>query len=291
MRVPLKRPPPPPEPKRIRQIIVVSDLHCGCRLGLCPPGGVQLDNGGPYFPSDLQRRMWECWEEFWTEWVPRNTQDEPFAVVLNGDVVEGRHHRTTTQISQNLADQAKVARECIRYALDTTNDAPLYWVRGTDAHVGPSGEDEERLASELGAVPNAVGQYARHELRLRVGEILVDIQHHIAPVNSNAYETTALQKEFVIACEEAGRWNQEAPDVIVRSHRHRLAKTEVPTAKGSGVVISTPGWQLKTPFVYRLAGARQSLSQVGGILVRHGESHIYTKHKVWSIPRAPVEEL
>ena len=32
--------------RTVNNLVVVSDLHCGCRLGLCPEGGAQLDEGG-----------------------------------------------------------------------------------------------------------------------------------------------------------------------------------------------------------------------------------------------------
>jgi len=274
----------------IRQIVVVSDLHCGCQLGLCPPSDqyhVPLDGGGWYNPSVLQQKVWEWWELFWREWVPHNTRGEPFAIVINGDTLDGVHHGSNTQITHNIADQISIAAACLTPFI--TAAEVVYVVRGTEAHVGPSAQNEEILAERIGAKRTAEGRYSRDELRLRVNNALVDIQHHISPVNSTAFETTALQKEYVIACEEAGKWGVELPDVIVRSHRHRLAKTEVPAEKGSGIAITTPGWQLRTPYAFRLAGARQSMPQFGGILVRDGADFIYTKHQVWSIERTPIE--
>lgn len=38
----------------INYIVCVSDTHCGCGLALCPPE-VQLDDGGTYSQSRLQR--------------------------------------------------------------------------------------------------------------------------------------------------------------------------------------------------------------------------------------------
>lgn len=273
----------------IRQAVVVSDLHCGCQLGLFPgtSSGFRLDGGGQYLPSDLQRRVWDYWLEFWRDWVPSVTEGEPWALVVNGDAVEGVHHKATSQVTHNMAGQSRIAEECLR--VPASMASAVYMVRGTEAHVGQSAEHEEQLGRALGVTPTRDGLYSRWQLVLQLGPYVVDFQHHIASVNSNAYETTALQKEFVIACEEAGRWNRRAPDCIVRSHRHRLAKTEVPTASGSGVVVTTPGWQLKTPFTYRLPGGRQSLPQFGGVLVRAGSTHLYTKHKVWTIdPPTPI---
>ena len=41
-----------------KQVVVVSDIHCGCRLGLCPKEGVALDDGGLYMPSRIQKKVW-----------------------------------------------------------------------------------------------------------------------------------------------------------------------------------------------------------------------------------------
>ncbi len=98
-----------PKREKINNLVIVSDLHCGCQMGLCPRGGVRLDGGGVYKPSKLQRIVWGWWEEFWGEWIPSVVKGEPYAVCINGDAIEGRHHQATTQITQNLADQAGIA--------------------------------------------------------------------------------------------------------------------------------------------------------------------------------------
>lgn len=274
----------------IRQVVVVSDLHCGCRMGLCPPAGqVSLDEGGGYTPSKLQQKVWAYWEEFWGEWVPRVTRGEPWALVVNGDGIEGVHHGQNTNASNNITDQIRIAKTVLQPQVKKA--VALFYVRGTEVHVGKGGEDEETLAELLGARPDSAGRFSRFELRLQLDRALVDFQHHIATVGSNSYETTALQKEFVIACEEAGRWGQEAPDVIVRSHRHRYSRTTVPTRHGEGTVVTTPGWQLKTPLTYRMPGARQSTPQFGGVLVRCGDEDIFVRSFVKTIQRAPIETI
>ena len=48
----------------ISTIICVSDLHCGCRMGLCPKHGVELDGGSRYEPSYFQHQLCGLWEEF-----------------------------------------------------------------------------------------------------------------------------------------------------------------------------------------------------------------------------------
>jgi len=89
---------------KINNLIVISDLHCGCRLGLCPTV-VHLDDAATYLHTPIQAEIWKCWEEFWRDWVPQVTRCEPFVVVLNGDTIDGTHHKAVTQISQNLTDR------------------------------------------------------------------------------------------------------------------------------------------------------------------------------------------
>lgn len=272
---------------RVSNLVIVSDPHAGCRLGLCPPGPIQLDDGGSYLPSAAQVKLWAFWEEFWSVYVPEFCHGEPFAVCLNGDAIDGVHHGTVTQISQNLADQTRIAKAILKPVVAAC-DGRYYHIRGTEAHVGASGQEEERLARGLGAVPNDEGQHARWEAFFRIKHALVHVTHHIGVAGSMAYESTALSRELSEAYVEAGRWHHEPPDVLIRSHRHRNTEVRIQTHKGFCTVATTAGWQLKTPLTYRIAGARQATPQIGGTVVRVGGHDIYTRHKVWSIER-PAE--
>jgi hypothetical protein len=269
----------------INNLVVISDLHAGCRLGLFPNDAGLLDEGVSYNPSEAQLIVWSWWTEFWESWVPDVCHHEPFAVVVNGDALDGRHHGSVTQFSQNLADQAKVAKRILRPVVEAC-EGRFYMVRGTEAHVGPSGENEELMAEELKAIPDSSGHFARHEAWIRLGEkYLVHVAHHIGTSGSMHYESTALMRELTEAYVESGRWNNEPPDVVVRSHRHRNAEVRVQTYKGFATVCTTAGWQLKTPFAYRIAGARQALPQIGGTLVRAGDEDCYTRHFVKALSR------
>lgn len=265
-------------------VVVISDPHCGCRLGLCPPEGIELDDGGHYKPSALQLKVWAHWREFWDEWVPQVTHGEPFALVLNGDAVEGVHHGSVTQISHNLTDQARLA-EAVLGPVARAARGGYYHVRGTEAHVGASAQNEERLAASLGAIPNDVGQHAHWDLWKRLGSGLIHFNHHIGTTGSSAYEATAVGKELVEAFVEAGRWGDEVPQVVVRSHRHRYMEVRMATDKGYGISLVTPGWQLKTPFAHKIPGARVSQPQIGGVIVRVGDEELHTRAFVRRIER------
>lgn len=274
-----------------RQAIVVSDIHAGCRMGLCPTGCIPLDDGGYYTPSPIQEKMWAMWQNFWKVWVPRVTQGEPYDVVFNGDALDGNHHEGVTQISHNMEDQLRIAEMCL---LPVARGAARYYhIRGTEAHVGKSAQYEEMLARRLDAIPNAEGQHARWELWHRVSGHLVHFMHHIGTTGSAAYEATAVHKELTESFVESGRWGDQPPQIVVRSHRHRYLKIEIGGGAGDAqedmeycISVVTPAWQAKTPFTWKIPGARLSQPQFGGLLIRKGDEELHTRARVWRLARS-----
>ncbi len=250
----------------INNLVVISDIHVGCRTSLVPPEGFKLDDGGRYMPSDLQLKMWKLWEEFWGEFVPFATRGEPYIVCFNGDALDGVHHGSTHQWSHNMEDQRRCAESILAPVVERAER--YYHIRGTEAHVGSSAQDEEALARHLKATPNADGLYARYDLWIEVGGCLGHILHHIGATGSQAYEATAVHKELVEEYVESARWGEQAPDFIIRSHRHRLIMTSIPTRRGVAISAVTPCWQGKTPFVWKIPGGRLSQPQWGGLVVR-----------------------
>lgn len=281
----------------VRNVVIVSDLHSNSQLGLCPPDGVRLDDGGRYTPSRLQVRLWEYWSEFVGEWLPTATRGEPFDLIVNGDAVDGKPHGAKSIISDNLSDQMRMGVACLGDIVRAAR--AVYFTRGTEAHVGKSGEEEERLAQELGAAPNDVGQYARPDIWYRIGGDLIHALHHIGTTGSAAYEATAVHKELVEEFVAAARWGEQPPSVVVRSHRHSCIETRIPadiTSEAWGesngthemaIAFTTACWQLKPMFAWKIPGARLQPPQIGGSLVRVSEEGvIYARHFVKTVGRS-----
>ena len=271
----------------IKNIVVISDTHLGCQLALCKR--IRLDHGGHYEPSRIQKVLYNWWQKFWNEWVPEATRGEDFILVHNGDIIDGIHHKSTTQISHNINDQKNLALEMLSPIVSLSHCKGYYQIRGTEAHAGQAQEYEENIAQQLGAIPNEDGQYSRYDLWLKFGKhkLLVHFSHHIGTTNSASYESTAVHKELIEAYVEAGRWGVQPPDCVCRSHRHRFYKTELPSQNDSAISVVTPAWQLKTPFVWKLGMGRSSTPQIGGILIREGnEVNIYCRQKIWNVDRS-----
>ncbi len=277
-------------PMRLNNYVLFGDTHVGCGHALCRPDGFERDEGGLYMPSDDQKVLYEKWDEFWNVWVPEVTMGEPYGVIHLGDSVDGVHHGSVTQISHNLIDQGKHAAMLIKPIAEKA--AAYFHIRGTEAHVGTSGQQEEDVARQVGAIPDKVGRHARYELWFRIGDDerggLGHAMHHIGCTGSSAYESSAIMRELTEAFVEAGRWGDEAPRLVVRGHRHRHLQIRIPGGKGDVIGMTTPAWQFKTPFTSKIAGGRLSQAQVGGCLVRFHRGELYIRNKVWRSER-PAE--
>ena len=280
-------------------IIVISDTHCGCRLGLMPPEGITLDEGGRYKPSKIQKKMHAMWTEFWESWVPEATRGEDFIVIHNGDALDGTPHSSKSGVSSNTADQQNIAYELLAPIVELCG-GNYYAIRGTEAHVGKSGEQEEQLAARLGAIPNSEGQHSRFELRKAIGpkkaRKIVHCLHHIGTTGSPSAEASAVCSELVNSFVESARWGTRPPSVVVRSHRHRNIGIQFPVQDavdthetGTAWSFTTPAWQAKTPFVYKIPGGRLSTPQFGGVLIRWAHDELFVRPKVWTIPPSKVE--
>jgi len=277
--------------QKVKNIIVISDTHVGCQLALMPPE-FQLDSGVFVRQSKMQEKIWTMWNHFWDVWIPNVTKGEPYYIVHNGDAIDGVHHNSVTQITHNIKDQIGMAYECLWPRISNKKCAGYYHIRGTEAHVGKSAQSEEGLAKALGAIPDQIGNHARWDMWMKLDKYLLHFTHHVGTTQSASYESTAVWKEMVEAYTESGRWLQEPPDLVCRSHRHRQFEIKTATKKGYGMSIVTPAWQLKTPFVYKLGMGRSSQPQMGGYLIRVGDDDgLYTRFKVWDIERPKTEIL
>lgn len=271
-------------------LVCIGDTHIGCMLGLMSPSGAATDEGNHVLPSPTQRKVWEWWQEFWNVAVPEMTTGEPYMVCHMGDAIDGSHHGSVHQWTHNLGTQSRYAEALLKPIVDRC-EGRYYHLRGTEAHVSASSAEDERLAKNLGAVPNAEGQHARYELWKKVGPAVVHLAHHVGTAGSQAYESSAVMRELTESYIEAAKWGHAPPDCIVRGHRHRYIKISIPTHRVEGQAVVTPGWQLKTPFSHKIAGARVSMPQFGGVVLHWSERHqeLFVRSKVFSLARGEAE--
>ena len=267
-------------------LVVTSDSHCGSTLGLCHPDGVELDDEGSYSASVYQRAIWAQWRLFWDEFVPSVTKGEPYAWLHNGDSIEGQHHRTTQTISGNIEDQIRCAETVLEPEVCKARLFDI--VRGTPAHVGESGKDEEALAKALGCEKRN-GSHSRWEVNYDLNGYHIHAAHHIGTTMSVAYEHSALSRELMKMLVESAQWGDDHPDLMIRSHRHRYASAAIPTARGTAEILITPAWQLKTGFVWKVNVL--SRPQIGGVVIGSDEYGLYHRRFIWAPPKSGTVAL
>lgn len=263
----------------MKTVTIVSDLHVGSSLGLCPTEGMDLGEGGVYLPSRMQSEVYKAWQDFFL-WAERQSEGaDSTTLVVNGDSVDGAHHNTVALATNNIDMQENGAVSILKPVVGKFDH--FYMVRGTEAHVQSSAQSEERIARALNAIPSEDGQHSWWQLWLDVDSVIFNIAHHIGTTSSAAYESSAVMRELVAALVEAGQWGQHMPDVLVRSHRHRYIELGIPSARGKIQAAVTPAWQLRTPFVERVD--RMRLPNIGGLLFKVEDGQCQIKAKIYPL--------
>jgi hypothetical protein len=270
--------------QKTNNLIIISDLHGGCKFGMCPKNGITLVGGGKYMPNRFQLLLYQYWEEFWNEWVPDVTKGEGYSIVVNGDVVDNRHHNSITQFSHDLNDHKNTAIEILEPIRHNKKVNKFLMTAGTEVHDGQSAEIARMIADCLKA-DKYDGDEVPQMIFIDVGRWNVNIAHHIGTTSRQAYESSGPMGEITEVWANQMRWGEKRSDVVVRSHRHRYISVGIPTNTITGLSIVTPGWQMKTPFVSRTAGKNHN-PQFGGILLRQGDEEPFERHYVRSLKQA-----
>lgn len=232
-------------------------------------------------PSKPQVWLWEQWCDFWghAAELARTTKADLWAV-YNGDLFEGAHHGTTQIISAHPEPQSYVANRVFGVPIEF-KPTRTFVVRGTEAHVGPSGATEEYFAAKVRAEKNEeTGRWSWWHLKIEVHGIRFDFQHHPSTRGSLPWTRpqAAQRLAFRIWTEHALR-GLPHPHLAFRSHLHVHADSgdTYPTR-----AIITPAWQLKTAHAHRVAS--DSIADVGGVLVTVTPDSTYQVQKVLSLP-------
>jgi hypothetical protein len=241
-----------------RVIVCLSDLHCGSVVGLHPPGFETVtsqEGESKHIPQNgVQQWLWDAWLAFWQQ-----AEDiiglDTFALVYNGDLIEGYHHKTT-QVWDIETKNHCAAFELIHATLPM-QPSRLFITAGTECHTG---SNEFSLARSLKAEgPAGPGAWAR--LDMDVAGVPTAFRHHISTTSRQYLEGSALSIALGIERLEAARVGLPMPRVVVASHCHiyRLFND------GHGLCLTLPSWQLLTRYGHKVVPA--SRPRVGGVIL------------------------
>jgi hypothetical protein len=223
-------------------IVILSDLHIGSTVGLWPTGFVS-NEGNPIGQNKFQEWLWECWCDA-MQWSRKIIGKDAFDLVLNGDLVDGIHHKTLQVMTPDPGDQTSAV-------LQTLSGLGLQWsklhvIKGTEAH---SRNDEIRIGQALGGTRNPqTGQHAWDNLDLDVHGCLYNFAHHISATARTYLEASAHSIMLGNLTHARARAGKPVPQVMVRAHRHRHGIWQ----DGNQISMITGAWQGLTRYGYKV---------------------------------------
>lgn len=225
-------------------IVVLSDLHVGSTKGLMPESYTTVE-GVEVRQNALQQYLWQCWIRA-MNWHKNVVGDDPYILVLNGDLIEGLHHGTKEIWSAAAEDQIAAAYDILEPLASKAQQT--FVVRGTECHTHNM---EAGLGAMLGAVQNkAMKQAAFDRLTLQAHGTICVFRHHINTSMRRATSGSALSSNLAEEQLEAALNGERIPQVLVCSHRHKpgIYRDE------KGLVMVTPAWQFLTRHGHKVVG-------------------------------------
>jgi hypothetical protein len=242
----------------VSYVVSVGDIHAGSAFAPCPD-----EIAGQYdltiHASRVQRWLTRCWEHFTDEYVPAVVGRRKFALLVNGDVLEGNHHGGHQLVSAAVKVQRRIALELLRPLAARASE--VYVVKGTECHTR---DDEEDIAAELKArrCPDT-DNFAPDWWDINVRGCLTSFRHHIPATSRRALKGSQLSIQLIEEQAEAAGAGTPIPRVVVRSHRHTYGSYD----DGCGMAVVLPAWQLLTRHGHKVVPAAQRGIMVGGVVL------------------------
>lgn len=231
----------------IEKLVVVSDLHVGSTVGLLHPHFTTLQGIG-IVQNGVQKRLWAVWKDLWDNWIPKTVGGSEFAVVINGDLIDGVHHKSVEVISPDVSDHVRAAHQCM-VPITRAGAKHIFITEGTESHTRNT---ETTLGEIIGAEQDPIsGRYAFPRLDLEVQATNCTFFHHTSTTSRSYLEASALSIFLGNERAEAARSDLPIPQVLGMAHRHRHGMF----SDGEGVAFTTGAWQALTRYGYRVVPA------------------------------------
>lgn len=246
-----------PRPPRLG--FVISDLHCGSTVGLLPPGFVTLE-GQAVKQNPVQEWLWKCWSDA-HDWMEDIADGDPFFLVLNGDLIDGNHHRTTQIISPDVGDHVEAAIHSLRGL--TARSSATFIIKGTECHTHNAetviGKALKTRINEESGLPSW------DRLSLDVNGVRCVFRHHIGTTTRRGLAGTQLSMQLAEEQVEAANAGEPIPRVLCCAHRHKPGHYQ----DNNGACVVTGAWQDLTRFAHKVVSQARCTPSVAALDFRN----------------------
>jgi hypothetical protein len=218
-------------------ICVLADIHAGSTVALCPPKFINHE-GNEIKLNPIQLWLWRRWSAT-KEFIEAVAQGREYVLVLNGDMIEGNHHRTTQIISPEVGDHVEAAYQILEPI--AAKASKVFMVRGTECHTA---DRENTLGKRLGAEtnPDSPTRCSFDKLLLDANGIRIAFTHHIVTSSRTWTEANGLSAALNQEQLEASKNGEKLTQILCCAHRHRFGFI----GDTSGMCVVSPPWQLLT---------------------------------------------
>lgn len=234
-------------------IVCLSDMHSAGSTSLFPNHQMQFKSGTNHTPTREQVRMYQHWLTC-ADYVQTMREGKRVFIVHNGDAVDGRHHDSRQIVTYDPDEQRGIHCELMdtfmrACSFDRANDDRLYYVKGTEVHVG---DQEDAIGEDLNAEPTRDGLHAFKVLDLDVNERLVRCLHHGKGKGDGPNEGNAERNWLRNIYDQSLKNKKRVPDLLITGHTHQPYYGNYCAMEGCNVRIVhgmiLPSWQAKTRF-------------------------------------------
>lgn len=211
-------------------LYVISDTHCGHKLGLINPETELFDEGTgkTYRPAinEYQQFLWELYL-YSIEKAKEISKNKDIVIIILGDITQGTKYPEQL-LSTKVADQISIAQQMLKPLLSLKNIRALRMVFGTGSHEFGEGSSMLILKDEIAPIfPKVNVNVITHGL-LNIKDTLIDYAHHGPGVgirdwlNGNElrfYLKNIIYKEI--------KNNNKVPDLVLRGHVHGFSNESI----------------------------------------------------------------
>lgn len=265
------------KPKRsVKLIAVLADLHVGSTKAIIPPGFTTLE-GNEIKLNAMQHWLWDCWCRA-NAFLLGVTNGDPFALVLNGDLIEGNHHGTKEIWSVDVKDHVEAAHKLLGFI--SGNAEKTFVVRGTECHTN---NQEVSLGQMLGAEKcKETGLAAFDRLTLDLNGIRHVFRHHIGTSVRRGLAGTQLSVNLAEEQVEAVNNREPIPRFVGFAHRHKFGIYQ----DDNGIAVVSPPWQGLTRFGHKVVSQARTKPGIYILDYRNSdyEQNPVIKHQVYDTP-------
>jgi hypothetical protein len=255
-------------------VAVLSDMHTGGSTALFPRQGYKGEGNedNHVSPNEKQTEIHPVFIRFAGE-VAKARKGKRLILVNLGDAVDGFHHGSLQESLFKEKDQCGahviLMKDFMRrVGFSKKQGDELYYVRGTEVHVG---ETESGMAQELGAVRADSGLYVNEILELNINGLMNVFAHHGRARGTGQNEGNALRNFLRDIRDDREKDDLPRMDVLWSGHTHgHTWNTHIDRVKGGefhelhGVIC--PSWQAKTKFA--LGKVPMAVNSIGGVYAR-----------------------